>query len=78
MPALHRESYSSKTFARLEVAGLSLPVARISRNSLILRETADVPPCDAKIVVNVDGVETAYPIHLFQGIGAQSMVVEFL
>jgi hypothetical protein len=77
MSAPSVEGYSAKVEIYLHVAGHKLNVARIRGGQLELRDRIDLPPGDAEVVISVDGVPSAMPVVLANGISSGSAFVEF-
>jgi hypothetical protein len=57
---------------RLLVNGGSIRVAQMGPDFLLLDEPFDHPPADASIVMQVDGSESRWNVHLPHGISAGS------
>ncbi len=53
---------------RLMVGTLALHVGQICRDVLILDSDVDLPPCPAKLIVQVDGKCKVYGIFLPHGV----------
>jgi hypothetical protein len=77
MSAQTGDGYSAKVEISLHVAAYKLNVARIRGGELVLRDRIDVPPCDATVVISVDGQETVTPVVLVDGIDSQSEFVRY-
>ncbi len=57
---------------RMIVNGMTLPVAQMASDFIILRDTPpDIAPCDAEIIMEVDGEPTHYLVHLPAGLAAE-------
>lgn len=56
----------------LMLNGSMLSIAQLGPDFLLLRETADHPPAEATIVMNVDGNERRWKVALPDGIVAGS------
>lgn len=54
-----------------------LRVGQVCDKTLFLREPIDLPPCDADLLITVNGQTKAYGIYLHHGASSQSDVVEF-
>ena len=59
--------YSSNVQLRLIIAGREYPLAQIGPDFVMLREPADLPSCDAEVVMMIDGHESRWPITLQHG-----------
>jgi len=62
---------------KLLVNGERFQVGQICRDSLVLQAPRDVAPCNAELVVTVNGKDNVYPIFLPHGISSQSEAVTF-
>lgn len=62
----------------LVLNGTALPISHLGPDYLRLRESAKFPPCDAQIVLVIDGHESRWPIRLPEGLqpGQRRIVVE--
>jgi hypothetical protein len=70
--------YSSQVALRLRIGDKELALAQVGRRDLILKFTADaLPPCDAELLINVDGQLRRTAIVLPKGIQAESRRVEY-
>jgi hypothetical protein len=52
------------------VNGKVLEIAQLGPEFLVLRESADHPPCDAEIAMSIDGHESRWTVYLHEGIQA--------
>jgi hypothetical protein len=57
---------------RLLVNGLSLPVAQMGPDFLLLETSADHPPADARVVLQVDQSERTWNVRLPDGISTET------
>ncbi len=57
---------------RLLVNGLSLPIRQMGGDFLLLEQSANHPPGDAQLLLNVDQNERGWPVRLPQGISSAS------
>ena len=64
--------YSAEVRLHLEVAGRILELAQIGPDSVILRTTAEIHPCEAEVVMRVDGRQRRWPVYLPDGISSQA------
>ena len=55
---------------RLLVSGLSIPVAQMGPDFVLLDAAVNHPPADASMVLQVDQIERRWNVHLPQGISA--------
>ncbi len=62
----HRH-FSSDVRLELRAAGKSFDLAEISPREITLREPIDLPPCDAEIVMTVDGEPRHWKVRLVNG-----------
>jgi hypothetical protein len=59
--------FSSNVRLELRTAGRSFDLAEISPREITLREPVDLPPCDAEIVMTVDGEPRHWKVRLVNG-----------
>jgi len=52
--------------------GVSIPIAQMGPDYIVLKSAGDHPPCNASIVLKVDDSERRWDVHLPDGISAQS------
>jgi len=69
--------YSSRVTISLAVAGLHLNVAQLAGDTLFLRETADVEPCPAELIITIDQKVVRETIILPRGISKGVTEVDF-
>lgn len=62
---------------QLRVRGKTLRVGQVCDGVLYLRETLDLPPTLAKLLITVNGKKRAYSIYLPHGIGSESSAVPY-
>lgn len=62
--------HSARVKIRLLVNGLSLPVAQMGPDFLLLDAPADHPPAAARVVLQVDQSERSWNVRLPNGISA--------
>ena len=60
--------HSAEVQMHLVLNGSILPLSHLGPNYVRLRESAEVPPCDAQIVLVIDGHESRWPVHLPEGL----------
>ena len=60
--------YSAFVRLRLVLGDRTLELASIGPERIRLREPAELPPCDAQVVMNVDDFERRWPVYLPDGI----------
>jgi hypothetical protein len=65
-------SHSADVTIQLSVNGISLPVAQLGPDFLLLDAVADHPPCDAVLKLRVDDVERQWKVRLPEGISPAS------
>lgn len=63
-----RSDYSSDVSLHLEAEGQVWPLAKIGPDHVVPRERFDLPPCDAEIVMTVDGDERRWRVRLVRGV----------
>ena len=63
---------------KLLVNGEHFQVGQIGQNSLVLQEPRDIAPCDAELIVTVNGQNNIYPIYLPQGVSCKSQTVAMI
>jgi hypothetical protein len=62
-----RSDYSAEVRLRLEAQGKSWPLAKIGKNHVVPAGELELPPCDAVIVMTVDGNERRWDVRLVDG-----------
>ena len=60
-------SHSSLVTLELFAAGRRIPLAQVAHDYAIPVESVDLPPCEAEIVMTVDGETTRMPVLLPNG-----------
>lgn len=55
-----------------------VPLARITPKGVVAKEPTSVPPCKAKLVVNVDGQTMATPVMLSKGFTPRSTLARVI
>lgn len=60
--------YSSQVRLTLIADGRALPLSQIGPGYAILREPASIGPCNADLIVSVDGIERRICVRLVDGI----------
>ena len=60
-------SNSALVTLELRAAGLCVPLAQAAHDFAIPVESVDLPPCEAEIVMTVDGKSTRLPVYLHEG-----------
>ena len=63
-----RFDYSSDVLLRLEVAGLSWPIAKIGPDHFVPAKRFELAPCTGEIVMTVDEQERRWSIRLTNGV----------
>jgi hypothetical protein len=71
-------SYSADVRIRLESGDSAYRVAQVGPAMLIMGDQCRLPPCDARLVISVDGVEDAYDIYLCDGVSPEQQIVRFI
>lgn len=64
--------YSAKVRLTLLVEEASLDLAEIGPELIYLRHPIDLPPCDATILMTVDGREHRWKVYLPDGLSANA------
>jgi len=67
LSSLNGNGYSSNVRLHLLVGDRTLELAQIGPNDIVLRTPADLPPGDAEIIMEIDGKQRRWSIHLPQG-----------
>jgi hypothetical protein len=62
-----RSDYSAKVRLRLEAEGKTWPLAKIGKDHIVPAAKIELPPCDAVVIMTVDGDERRWPVHLVDG-----------
>lgn len=71
-------AYSADVRLHLVANGHVVPLSHVSQDFLILDAAADMPPCDAEVVVTVDGREHRRRVHLEDGLSKASQRVRIV
>jgi hypothetical protein len=69
-------SYSAEIAMFLQINGTRLNIAGCLDNTCILRDLTELPPCNAELVISVDGYEKRERIHLPNGVSRDRKDVE--
>ncbi len=69
-------SHSALVTMELRTGGVCAPVAQLAHDFAILAESIDLPPCEAEIVLTVDGQTTCMPVSLREGASTASRRIE--
>lgn len=64
--------HSTNVRLQLIAGGRILELGQIGPESVILEETAELPPCEAQVVMYVDSFERRWQVYLPDGISADS------
>ena len=70
--------YSSHVELFLNIADKRLRLGQVGPEYCILREAAEFPPCEAEILILVDGEKSRVPVHLPRGIEPTSRTVPYV
>jgi len=62
-----RSDYSADVRLDLEAQGQIWPLAKIGRDRIVSAEKIELPPCDAVVVMIVDGYERRWKVRLVDG-----------
>jgi hypothetical protein len=60
---------------QLLVNGISIPVAQMGPDFVLLREPISLPPCDATVVFQVDNEEERWQVCLPNGVAGSKRVL---
>ena len=60
-------SHSALVTLELRAAGRCIPLAQIAHDFAIPVEPVDLPPCEAEILMTIDGRPTRIPVSLREG-----------
>ena len=75
-PLSSQGSYSAQVNIRLLVNGLSLPVAQMGPDFLLVESPVNHPPASASVILQVDQSERRWNVRLPNGISADQRRVE--
>jgi hypothetical protein len=62
-----RSDYSAEVHLQLEAEGRVWPLAKIGKDHIVPAEKLELPPCDAVVVMTVDGSERRWNVRLIDG-----------
>jgi hypothetical protein len=62
-----RSDYSADVRLQPEAQGQVWPLAKIGRDRIVPSEAIELPPCDAVVVMTVDGSERRWSVRLVDG-----------
>jgi hypothetical protein len=62
-----RSDYSAVVRLELEAEGRTWPLAKIGRGHVVPVDKIELPPCDAIVVMKVDGSERRWNVRLVDG-----------
>ena len=62
-----RSDYSAVVSLRLEAEGQSWPLAKMGKDHVVPAVRIELPPCDAVVVLTVDGDERRWNVRLVDG-----------
>jgi hypothetical protein len=68
MISIQEVGHSAEVQMHLVLNGPTLPISHLGPNYLRLKEPAELAPCDAQIVLVIDGHESRWPVHLPEGL----------
>jgi hypothetical protein len=69
--------YSSNVRLQLIVNGCTFEVEQVLRETCLLAEPIDHPPCEGELVMHVDGRRRVWPVTIPDGISRDSKIVVF-
>ena len=72
MPKSSQGGHSAQVKMKLLVNGISIPVAQMGPDFLLVTEPINHPPSDASIVMRVDETERTWNVRLPEGISSGS------
>ncbi|HEY2343529.1 MAG TPA: hypothetical protein VGH90_10885 [Chthoniobacteraceae bacterium] len=67
----HHSGHSADVDMELRVNGAVLSIGQMGPDFLLMDSLVDHPPCDATIVLRVDGVERQWRVRLPEGLSAE-------
>lgn len=67
--------YSSMVRLELVVGDQTLELGQIGPDLIHVRTPVSLPPCDADVVMHIDGRERRWPVRLPDGISSHSRLV---
>ena len=70
-----RNGYSADVRLELCLPDVTLELGQIGPERLILDQPMDHPPCEAEVVLHVDGSERRWPVFLPNGISRNSHII---
>ena len=73
---LSTDRYSAVVELQLVAQGKSYPLAQIGPDFVIFKTPLNLAPCDATIIMHVDGEERRWPVALVDGATRDSDVVK--
>jgi hypothetical protein len=62
-----RSDYSADVRLRLEAEGRTWPLAKMGKNHVVAACPIELPPCDAVVILTVDGAERRWNVRLIDG-----------
>ena len=68
--------FSAVVRLELVVDGRVLELVQIGRNGFIVRQPEYLAPCDAEVVMYVDGDERRWPVYLVEGMSKEKTLVK--
>lgn len=69
-------TYSANVQLHLEVDGRTVDLAQIGPDDVIANDPIDLPPCEADVVMHVDGEERRWRVSLVNGMSRDNRVVK--
>lgn len=67
--------HSAEVRLLLITADGTYPLSQIAPHYVIVAKALELPPCDAEVVMQVDGAEDRWPVRLVEGVRASDEVV---
>lgn len=66
--------YSAEVRLYLETSKGTFSLAQIGPNDVIFAKPVDLPPCDAEVVMSIDGTVTRWPVRLANGVTSSNQL----
>jgi len=63
-----RSDYSAEVRLQMEAQGRIWPLAKIGKDHVVPAGQIELPPCDAVVIMTVDGSERRWDVRLVDGV----------
>ena len=73
----HSTNHSADVRLHLLIDGKALELSRISPHGCTLRRPAEFPPCEAEVIMHVDGHARIWRVYLPDGVSQSSREVKY-